>query len=163
MSKECPCRIAVIPGDGIGKEVVHEGLRVLEALSKRFGIRFQFDHFDFASCDDYFLHGKMVPDDWKSLIGIAPVGNINPDMRFPSLFEPVHGSALDITGQWIANPVGQIWSAALMLDHLGEYAAAAAIVQAIETVLAQKHLRTRDLGGPADSVTCGKAIADALR
>ncbi|KPF83701.1 tartrate dehydrogenase [alpha proteobacterium AAP38] len=358
MSKERPYRIAVIPGDGIGKEVVPEGLRVLEAVSARFGIRFQFDHFDFASCDYYFQHGKMMPDDWKSqigghdaiffgavgwpatvpdhvslwgsliqfrrefdqyvnlrpvrlmpgvesplagrkpgdidfyvvrentegeyssiggrifpgtdrevvmqetvmtrigtdrilkyafdlarrrdrkhltsatksngiaitmpywderveamannypdvrwdkyhidilaahfvqhpdwfdvvvasnlfgdilsdlgpactgTIGIAPAGNINPDGRFPSLFEPVHGSAPDIAGQWIANPVGQIWSAALMLDHLGEYAAGAAIVTAIEKVLAQKHLRTRDLGGPADTVTCGKAIADALR
>ncbi|MBP7335240.1 tartrate dehydrogenase [Niveispirillum sp.] len=357
MSKQSPYRIAVIPGDGIGKEVVPEGLRVLDAVCERFDIRFQFDHFDFASCDYYLQHGKMMPDNWKALIGghdaiffgavgwpatvpdhvslwgsliqfrrefdqyvnlrpvrlmpgvesplanrkpgdidfyvvrentegeyssiggrifpgtdrevvmqetvmtrigtdrilkyafdlaqrrekkhltsatksngiaitmpywderveamathypdvrwdkyhidilaahfvqhpdwfdvvvasnlfgdilsdlgpactgtigIAPAGNINPDGRFPSLFEPVHGSAPDIAGQGIANPVGQIWSAALMLDHLGEYAAGAAIVRAIETVLAQPHLRTRDLGGTADTITCGKAIADAL-
>jgi tartrate dehydrogenase/decarboxylase/D-malate dehydrogenase len=70
-------------------------------------------------------------------IGIAPAGNINPERAFPSVFEPVHGSAPDIAGQGVANPVGQIWSAALMLDHLGERQAAAAIVAAIETVLAQ--------------------------
>lgn len=356
-NKQRPYRIAVVPGDGIGKEVVPEGLRVLNAVAERYGIAFQFDHFDFASCDYYLQHQKMMPDDWKQqigghdaiffgavgwpatvpdhvslwgsliqfrrefdqyvnlrpvrlmpgvpsplagrqpgdidfyvvrentegeysaiggrifpgtdrevvmqetvmtrigtdrilkyafdlaqrrerkhltsatksngiaitmpywderveamatsypdvrwdkyhidilaahfvqhpdwfdvvvatnlfgdilsdlgpactgTIGIAPAGNINPDGRFPSLFEPVHGSAPDIAGQGIANPVGQIWSAALMLDHLGEYAAGAAIVAAIETVLAQPHLRTRDLGGPADTITCGKAIAAAI-
>jgi tartrate dehydrogenase/decarboxylase/D-malate dehydrogenase len=351
-------RIAVIQGDGIGKEVVPEGLRVLEAVTQRYGVRFQFDHFDFASCDYYLQHGKMMPDDWKDrigghdaiffgavgwpatvpdhvslwgslilfrrefdqyvnlrpvrlmpgvpsplvgrqpgdidfyvvrentegeyssiggrifpgtarevvmqetvmtrigtdrilkyafdlaqrrekkhltsatksngiaitmpywderveamaahypevrwdkyhidilaahfvqhpdwfdvvvasnlfgdilsdlgpactgTIGIAPAGNINPDRTFPSLFEPVHGSAPDIAGKGIANPVGQIWSASLMLGHLGEYEAAAAIVSAIETVLAQPDLRTRDLGGPADTVACGTAIAEAVR
>lgn len=351
-------RIAVIPGDGIGKEVVPEGLRVLDAVTQRFGVRFQFDHFDFASCDYYLQHGKMMPDDWKDrigghdaiffgavgwpatvpdhvslwgsliqfrrefdqyvnlrpvrlmpgvpsplagrtpgdidfyvvrentegeyssigghifpgtdrevvmqetvmtrigtdrilkyafdlaqrrekkhltsatksngiaitmpywdsrveamaahypdvrwdkyhidilaahfvqhpdwfdvvvasnlfgdilsdlgpactgTIGIAPAGNINPSRTFPSLFEPVHGSAPDIAGKGIANPVGQIWSAALMLDHLGEYQAAETIVSAIETVLAQPELRTRDLGGAADTVTCGTAIAQVVR
>ncbi|WP_415015736.1 isocitrate/isopropylmalate family dehydrogenase, partial [Brevundimonas sp.] len=96
-------------------------------------------------------------------IGIAPAGNIDPERRFPSLFEPVHGSAPDIAGQGIANPVGQIWSAALMLDHLGEPEAAAAVVRAIEAVLAQPQLRTPDLGGPADTAACGQAIAAALR
>ncbi|MFD1703142.1 tartrate dehydrogenase [Methylopila henanensis] len=95
-------------------------------------------------------------------IGIAPSGNINPERKHPSLFEPVHGSAPDIAGQGIANPIGQIWSAAMMLDHLGEKDAGAAIVKAIETVLADERLRTRDLGGTADTVTCGKAVADAL-
>lgn len=95
-------------------------------------------------------------------IGIAPAGNINPERRFPSLFEPVHGSAPDIAGRWIANPVGQIWAASLMLDHLGEHEAGAAIVSAIERVLAEPGLRTADLGGPLGTVDCGKAIADAL-
>jgi tartrate dehydrogenase/decarboxylase/D-malate dehydrogenase len=95
-------------------------------------------------------------------IGIAPAANINPERKFPSLFEPVHGSAPDIAGQGVANPVGQIWSAAMMLDHLGETEAAAAMVAAIETVLAQAPLRTRDLGGRADTEACGKAIADAI-
>jgi len=350
-------RIAVIAGDGIGNEVVPEGLRVLEAVSARFGLRFQFDHFDFASCDYYLKHGQMMPDDWKAqigghdaiffgavgwpakvpdhvslwgsliqfrrefdqyvnlrpvklmpgvpsplanrkpgdidfmvvrentegeyssiggrifpgtdrevvmqetvmtrigidrvlrfafelaqrrekrhltsatksngisitmpywderveamapgypdvrwdkyhidiltahfvqhpdwfdvvvasnlfgdilsdlgpactgTIGIAPAGNINPERHFPSLFEPVHGSAPDIAGEGMANPIGQIWAAAMMLDHLGEPAAAAAIVSAIETVLAEPKLRTRDLGGAANTRECGAAIADAI-
>src|SRR5215471_12110577 len=95
-------------------------------------------------------------------IGIAPSGNINPERNFPSVFEPVHGSAPDIYGQGIANPIGQIWSGAMMLDHLGEPEAAKAIVSAIEKVLADPKLRTRDLKGSADTTTCGKAVMDAL-
>ena len=95
-------------------------------------------------------------------IAVAPSGNINPEGLFPSLFEPVHGSAPDIAGQGIANPVGQIWSAAMMLDHLGEHEAARAIEQAIETVLKEPKLRTGDLKGPASTQICGKAIADVL-
>ncbi|MCB2100180.1 MAG: tartrate dehydrogenase [Rhodobacterales bacterium] len=349
--------IAVIAGDGIGKEVMPEGLRALEAAAKRFGLDLRFDEFDFACCDYYLKHGEMMPEDWKDrigghdaiffgavgwpetvpdhislwgsliqfrrqfdqyvnlrparlmpgvpcplagrqpgeidfwivrentegeyssvggrmyadtereivlqetvmsrfgvdrvlryafdlaqrrprrhltsatksngiaitmpywdervvamaeqypdvtwdkyhidiltaqfvmnpdrfdvvvasnlfgdilsdlgpactgTIGIAPAGNINPERDFPSLFEPVHGSAPDIAGQGIANPVGQIWSGAMMLDHLGHGEAAAAMVAAIERVLAEPALRTRDLGGTADTVACGKAVADAL-
>ncbi len=95
-------------------------------------------------------------------IGIAPSGNINPDRTHPSLFEPVHGSAPDIAGQGVANPVGQIWSGAMMLEHLGEREAAAEIVAAIERALAEDRLRTRDLKGAADTATCGAAIADML-
>lgn len=95
-------------------------------------------------------------------IGIAPSGNINPDRTHPSLFEPVHGSAPDIAGMGIANPVGQIWSAAMMLDHLGETEAAGAIVKAVETVLAVPAGRTGDLKGSANTVECGKAIAAEL-
>lgn len=350
-------RLAVIPGDGIGKEVVPEGVRVLEAAAKRFGFSLHCDAFPFASCDYYRDHGRMMPEDWKEqigshdaiffgavgwpetvpdhvslwgsliqfrrefdqyvnlrpvrlmpgvpsplvgrkpgdidffvvrentegeyssiggrifpdtereivvqetvmtrigvdrvlryafelarsrekkhltsatksngiaitmpywderveamgqhypdvrrdkyhidiltahfvlnpdrfdvvvasnlfgdilsdlgpactgTIGIAPSGIINPERHFPSVFEPVHGSAPDIAGLGVANPIGQIWSAAMMLDHLGEYEAGAAILAAIETVLSEEKLRTRDLGGPADTITCGKAIADAL-
>jgi tartrate dehydrogenase/decarboxylase/D-malate dehydrogenase len=78
------------------------------------------------------------------------------------VFEPVHGSAPDIAGQGIANPIGQIWSGAMMLEHLGEQEAAGAIVHAIERVLGEKTLRTRDLGGNADTVACGKSVADAI-
>ena len=350
-------RIAVIPGDGIGREVVPEGARVLQAAASQFGFTLQLDEFDFASCDYYLRHGKMLPDDWKQqigghdaiffgavgwpekvpdhislwgslilfrrefdqyvnlrpvrlmpgvpcplagrkpgdidffvvrentegeyssiggrifpgterevvvqetvmtrigvdrildfafnlaqrrpkkhltsatksngisitmpfwderveavskafpsvawdkyhidiltahfvlnpdrfdvvvasnlfgdilsdlgpacsgTIGIAPSGNINPEGRFPSLFEPVHGSAPDIAGQGIANPIGQVWSAAMMLDHLGEPEAAAAVLKAIETTLVDKSLCTRDVGGTADTATAGKAIAAAL-
>jgi tartrate dehydrogenase/decarboxylase / D-malate dehydrogenase len=95
-------------------------------------------------------------------IGIAPSGNINPERKFPSVFEPVHGSAPDIAGQGIANPVGQIWSGAMMLEHLGETEAANAIVAAIQKVLPEPKLRTRDLQGTADTVACGKAITAAL-
>ena len=350
-------RIAVIPGDGIGKEVVPEGVRALEAAAKKYHLDLRFDDFEFASCDYYAKHGRMMPEDWKAqigghdaiffgavgwpetvpdhvslwgslilfrrefdqyvnlrpvrlmpgvpcplagrqpgdidflvvrentegeyssiggrifegterevciqetvmtrygidrvleyafelarqrdkkhltsatksngiaitmpfwdervaamaerypdiacdkyhidilaahfvlnpdrfdvvvasnlfgdilsdlgpactgTIGIAPAANINPERVHPSLFEPVHGSAPDIAGQGIANPVGQIWTAAMMLEHLGHVEAANAIVRAIETVLAEESLRTRDLGGKADMLTCGKAIADAI-
>jgi tartrate dehydrogenase/decarboxylase/D-malate dehydrogenase len=350
-------RIAVIPGDGIGKEVVPEGVRVLEAAAAKYGFDLQLDHFDFACADYYAKHGKMMPDDWKEKIGshdaiyfgavgwpatvpdhvslwgslvlfrrefdqyvnlrpvrlmpgvpcplagkvpgdidfyvvrentegeysaiggrmfngtereivmqetvltrygvdrilrfafelaarrgkkhltaatksngiaitmpywderveamaqnypdikwdkyhidilaaqfvlhpewfdvvvasnlfgdilsdlgpactgtiaIAPAGNINPERKFPSLFEPVHGSAPDIAGKGVANPIGQIWSGAMMLEHLGEVDAARAMVKAIEAVLAEAALRTRDLGGKANTVECGKAVAAAL-
>ena len=350
-------RIAVIPGDGIGREVVPEGVRVLEKAASRHGFSLQLDWFDFASCDYYAKHGQMMPDDWKSqigshdaiffgavgwpaivpdhvslwgsllmfrrefdqyinlrpvrlmpgvtsplagrkpgdidffvvrentegeyssvggrmyggtdreiviqetvmsrhgidrvlkyafelsrrrprrrltsatksngisitmpywderveemaknypdvtwdkfhidiltahfvlhpdwfdvvvasnlfgdilsdlgpactgTIGIAPSGNINPEAKCPSLFEPVHGSAPDIAGQGVANPIGQIWSGAMMLDHLGETEAAAEIVAGIERVLAEKTLRTRDLGGNAGTETCGKAVEEAI-
>ncbi len=95
-------------------------------------------------------------------IGIAPSGNINPEGKFPSLFEPVHGSAPDIAGKGIANPVGQIWAGAMMLEHLGHEDAAQAIVSAIETVLADPATRTGDLGGSADTVACGDAVVGVL-
>ncbi|MEW6097580.1 MAG: tartrate dehydrogenase [Pseudomonadota bacterium] len=358
-------RIAVIPGDGIGKEVMPEGLRVLDAAARRFGIGVAFDHFDFSSWDYYERHGQMLPDDWKDrigghdaiyfgavgwpekipdhvslwgsllkfrrefdqyvnlrparlmpgirsplvrrdgserqpgeidmlivrentegeyssiggrmfegterevviqetvmtrtgvdrvlryafelaqsrpkkhltsatksngisitmpywderveamareypevrvdkfhidiltahfvqrpehfdvvvasnlfgdilsdlgpactgTIGIAPSANLNPDKRFPSLFEPVHGSAPDIAGRHIANPIGQIWSGALMLDFLGHRQAHDAIVRAIEQVLdpASGGPRTPDLGGSARTEDLGRAIAEAVR
>ena len=349
-------RIAVLPGDGIGKEVVPEGLRVLEAAATRFDIPLHFDHFDFASCDYYARHGVMMPADWKDRIGghdaiffgavgwpetvpdhislwgsllqmrrefdqyinlrpvrlmpgvpcplagrkpgdidfyvvrentegeyssvggkmfpgtdrefvlqesvftrtgvdrvlryafelarrrprqkltsatksngifismpywderveamraqypdvavdkfhidiltahfvrnphwfdvvvasnlfgdilsdlgpactgtiaIAPSGNINPEGRFPSLFEPVHGSAPDIYGKGVANPIGQIWCAAMMLDHLGFGAAHDAILGAIETVTAEGP-RTPDMGGTAGTGDVGRAIAQVV-
>ena len=350
-------RIAVIPGDGIGTEVMPEGLRALEAVAKKFDLTLQFDHFDFSSWDYYERHGKMLPDDWKDqigghdaiffgavgwpdkvpdhvslwgsllkfrrefdqyinlrparlmpgvpsplanrqpgeidmwivrentegeyssvggkmyegtereivmqetvmsrhgvdrvlryafelakktkrqkltsatksngisitmpywderveamandypevemdkyhidiltaqfvmnpdrfdvvvasnlfgdilsdlapactgTIGIAPSANINPDGTFPSLFEPVHGSAPDIAGKGIANPIGQVWSGAMMLDHLGHADAAACILEAIEKVLADPASRTADLGGQATTEQCGRAIVEAI-
>ncbi len=350
-------RIAVIPGDGIGKEVVPEGLRVLEAAGTRFGLAFEFEHFDW-NCDYYVKHGRMMPEDWfetlsrfdaifygavgwpatvpdhvslwgsliqfrrgfdqyvnmrpcrlmpgiptplanrkpgdidfvvvrentegeyssvggrmyegtdreivfqesvfsrkgvdrilkfafelarkrrakhvtsatKSngiaitmpfwderfraacaqypdiradqyhidiltahfvrqpqifdvvvgsnlfgdilsdlgpavcgTIGIAPSANINPERAYPSLFEPVHGSAPDIAGKGIANPIGQIWCAALMLDHLGHPDVGAAIVNTIERLLADPSApRTGDIGGRAKTVDVGRAIAAAI-
>ena len=358
-------RIAVIAGDGIGTEVMPEGLRVLEAAATKFGIGLQFDHFDFSSCDYYERHGKMLPDDWKEqigghdaiyfgavgwpdkvpdhislwgsllmfrrefdqyvnvrparlmpgvrapvvrrdgsprepgeidmvivrentegeyssiggrmyagtereivvqetvmsrigvdrvlrhafeiarsrpkkhltsatksngiaitmpywderveamakeypdvkvdkfhidiltahfvqrpdffdvvvgsnlfgdilsdlgpactgTIGIAPSANLNPTRRHPSLFEPVHGSAPDIAGQGIANPIGQIWCGAMMLDFLGHREAHDAIMRAIEACLApgSDAPRTRDLGGQASTSDLGKAIAASVQ
>lgn len=357
-------RVAVIAGDGIGQEVMPEGLRVLEAAASRFNIDLHFDHFDFSSCDYFERHGKMLPDDWKDqiggheaiyfgavgwpdkvpdhislwgslllfrrefdqyvnirpaklmpgvtapvvrrdgsprvageidmvivrentegeyssiggrmypgtereivvqetvmsrigvdrvlryafevarsrpkkhltsatksngiaitmpywdervaemakqypdvrvdkfhidiltahfvqrpdffdvvvgsnlfgdilsdlgpactgTIGIAPSANLNPDRTHPSLFEPVHGSAPDIAGRQIANPIGQIWCGAMMLDFLGHRAAHDAVMQAIETVLAPGSgaPRTPDLGGSAQTSDVGKAIEQAL-
>ncbi|MFP5353780.1 MAG: isocitrate/isopropylmalate family dehydrogenase, partial [Gemmatimonadota bacterium] len=97
-------------------------------------------------------------------IGIAPSANINPERRFPSLFEPVHGSAPDIAGRGIANPIGMIWSGALMFEHLGHPEAAADVVAAIERVLADPLApRTPDLGGTATTVELGAAITAAVR
>ena len=349
-------KIAVIPGDGIGVEVVPEGIRVLDAAARKFGFGLQYDHFDFASCDYYLAHGAMMPEDWKrqigahdaiffgavgwpgkvpdhislwgslllfrrefdqyvnlrpvrlmpgvpsplanrkpgdidfyvvrentegeyssiggrafpgtdrevviqesiftrvgvdrvlkyafelaqrrpkkhltsatksngifismpywderlaemaknypgvqvdkfhvdiltahfvrnphwfdvvvasnlfgdilsdlgpactGTIGIAPSANINPERKFPSLFEPVHGSAPDIAGKGIANPIGQIWSGAMMLDHLGYREAHDAIVSAIEHVTAHGP-RTPDMGGAASTADVGRAVAEAL-
>ena len=95
-------------------------------------------------------------------IGVAPSGNINPEGDFPSLFEPVHGSAPDIAGKGIANPVGQIWAGAMMLDHLGFADAASCMTDAINVALAQDTWRTGDLGGQANTESCGKAIAKLI-
>ena len=95
-------------------------------------------------------------------IGIAPSANIDPTHTFPSMFEPVHGSAPDIAGRGIANPIGQIWSGAMMLDHLGHPDAATAIVTAIETVLEEPGFHTPDLGGKANTKELGTAIAQAV-
>lgn len=94
-------------------------------------------------------------------IGIAPSANINPEHEFPSMFEPVHGSAPDIAGQNIANPIGQIWSGAMLLEHLGHADAAAAVLDAVETVLVGGP-RTRDIGGNASTQDVGAAIAAAI-
>ena len=95
-------------------------------------------------------------------IGIAPSANINPERAFPSMFEPVHGSAPDIAGRGIANPIGQIWSGAMMLEHLGHADAARAIERAIEAVLADPAALTPDMGGSATTQALGTRIADAV-
>jgi len=94
-------------------------------------------------------------------IGIAPSANLNPERRYPSMFEPVHGSAPDIAGKGVANPVGQIWSGAMMLDHLGHPAAATELVAAIEDVLSAG-VRTPDLGGSATTEQITAAVLEAL-
>ncbi|MDO5628399.1 MAG: tartrate dehydrogenase [Mobilicoccus sp.] len=95
-------------------------------------------------------------------IGMAPCGNVNPEREHPSMFEPVHGSAPDIAGQGIANPLGAIWTASLMLDHLGEDQAAADIMAAMTRLLAEDGPRTADIGGAADTAETTKALIDLL-
>lgn len=95
-------------------------------------------------------------------IGIAPAANLNPARDFPSMFEPVHGSAPDIAGRGIANPIGAIWTAAMMLDHLGHPEAAAEVENAIAAVLAAREVRTPDLGGTATTTTFTQAVLDAV-
>jgi len=122
-------------------------------------------HFDVVVASNLF--GDILSDlgpACTGTIGIAPSANLNPTRRFPSLFEPVHGSAPDIAGRGVANPIGQIWSAALMLDFLGHRAAHDAIVSAIEAVLGSGSdaPRTPDLGGKAGTRDVGAAIAQAI-
>jgi tartrate dehydrogenase/decarboxylase/D-malate dehydrogenase len=111
------------------------------------------------------LFGDILSDLGPALagsLGIAPSANLNPERDFPSMFEPVHGSAPDIAGQGIANPIGQIWSGAMMLDHLGHPEAARAVEHAIATVLAEGGPRTPDLGGNATTAEVGRAISDVI-
>jgi tartrate dehydrogenase/decarboxylase/D-malate dehydrogenase len=111
------------------------------------------------------LFGDILSDLGAAVVGsmgLAPSANLNPERECPSLFEPVHGSAPDIAGKGVANPVAQIWSGAMMLEHLGEKQAAASIVAAIERTLGERTLRTRDLGGNADTTACGKAVAEMV-
>jgi tartrate dehydrogenase/decarboxylase/D-malate dehydrogenase len=95
-------------------------------------------------------------------LGVAPSASLNPERKLPSMFEPVHGSAPDIAGRGIANPIGQILSGALMVHHLGYPEAARAIEKAVEVAVAERNIKTRDLGGEASTQQMGKAIADLV-
>ncbi len=163
--------------NGIGITMPYWDERVVAMAEKYPGVRWDKYHIDILTAQfvlnpDRFdvvvasnLFGDILSDlgpACTGTIGVAPSGNINPERRFPSLFEPVHGSAPDIAGQGIANPVGQIWSAAMMLEHFGEMKAAAAILAAIEKTLSTPAFRTRDLKGTASTEACGKAVADAV-
>ncbi len=111
------------------------------------------------------LHADILSDLAAALagsLGIGPTANLNPERRFPSMFEPIHGSAFDITGKGIANPVGTFWSGQMMLEHLGEPAAAARLMQAIETAMADPGLHTPDLGGTATTVQVTDAVCRLL-
>jgi tartrate dehydrogenase/decarboxylase/D-malate dehydrogenase len=111
------------------------------------------------------LHADILSDLAAALsgsLGIAPTANLNPERKYPSMFEPIHGSAFDITGKGVANPVATFWTAVLMLEHLGENAAAQRLMRAIESVTA-KGIHTPDLGGTASTVDVTRATCDALR
>ncbi len=122
------------------------------------------DWFDVVVASNLF--GDILSDLGPALagsIGIAPSGNINPGKDHPSMFEPVHGSAPDIAGRGVANPVGQIWSGAMMLDHLGHGDAASSIERAVAEVLADRAYHTPDLGGRASTAEVTRAVISALR
>ncbi|HBL66698.1 MAG TPA: tartrate dehydrogenase [Achromobacter sp.] len=111
------------------------------------------------------LHADILSDLAAALagsLGIAPTGNIDPERRYPSMFEPIHGSAFDIMGQGLANPVGTFWSVVMLLEHLGETDAAARLMQAIERVTATPALHTRDLGGQARTDDVTEAVCAQL-
>ena len=111
------------------------------------------------------LHADILSDLAAALagsLGIAPTGNIDPERRYPSMFEPIHGSAFDIMGKGLANPVGTFWSVVMLLEHLGEDAAAKRVMAAIEAVTANPSLHTGDLGGKATTVQVTKAVCDYL-
>jgi tartrate dehydrogenase/decarboxylase / D-malate dehydrogenase len=111
------------------------------------------------------LHADILSDLAAALagsLGIAPTGNINPERTFPSMFEPIHGSAFDIMGKGVANPIGTFWSAAMMLEHLGEKAAADRLMQAIERVTADPRFHTPDLGGKARTADVTAAVVEAI-
>lgn len=112
------------------------------------------------------LHADILSDLAAALagsLGIAPTGNIDPERRFPSMFEPIHGSAFDIMGKGLANPVGTFWSVVMLLEHLGEVEAAASVMRAIEQVTATPTLHTRDLGGVATTADVTNAVVQLLQ
>jgi tartrate dehydrogenase/decarboxylase/D-malate dehydrogenase len=111
------------------------------------------------------LFGDILTDICAAVtgsLGLAPSANLNPERRYPSLFQGVHGSAPDIAGQGVANPIAILWSTALMLEHLGEGESAAALMRAIERVLADGRIRTPDLGGTSTTREMGEAIRRAV-
>ena len=111
------------------------------------------------------LHADILSDLAAALsgsLGIAPTANLNPERQFPSMFEPIHGSAFDIAGKGIANPVATFWTAVLMLEHLGEAAAAASLMAATEAVIASG-VMTADLGGSANTAQVTRAVCERLQ
>ena len=111
------------------------------------------------------LHADILSDLAAALagsLGIAPTGNIDPERRYPSMFEPIHGSAFDIMGKGLANPIGTFWSVVMLLEHLGEIDAAKQVMAAIESVTSSPSLHTRDLGGSATTADVTKAVCDFL-
>src|SRR5579863_2330447 len=146
--KRMAFKIAVIEGDGIGAtDQYHIDIMAARLVGRPAS-------FDVVVASNLF--GDILSDLGPAVtgtIGIAPSANLNPEHRFPSMFEPVHGSAPDIAGKNIANPIGAIWSGALMLDHLGATEAAEAIIGAIERVLASGENLTRDMGGTASTTS----------
>jgi tartrate dehydrogenase/decarboxylase / D-malate dehydrogenase len=150
---------------------------VRERAGRRPGVQWDSEHIDALAAKlvldpgrfDVIVASNLFGDILSDLaaavagsIGIAPSGNLDPTRTYPSMFEPVHGSAPDIAGQGVANPVGAVWSAAMLLDHLGHPRAAADVLAAITTTLADAGSRTRDLGGTASTEEATEALVAAL-
>jgi tartrate dehydrogenase/decarboxylase/D-malate dehydrogenase len=160
-------RHAMVMWDEIAQEVsrgfpdVHWDKELVDAMTARMVNRP-------ASIDTVVatnLHADILSDLAAALagsLGIAPTGNIDPERRYPSMFEPIHGSAFDIMGKGLANPLGTFWSCVMLLEHLGEPAAAARLMRAIEAVTANPALHTRDLGGKALTEQVTHAVCQAL-
>jgi len=163
--------------NGIFHSMPYWDERFAAAAARHPGVRTAQYHIDiltahFVQHPDWFdvvvgsnLFGDILSDLGAAIagsIGVAPSANINPDRTAPSMFEPVHGSAPDIAGKGVANPVAAVWSTAMMLDHLGVPEAARAIERAIDTVLAEPRLRTRDLGGRATTRETTEALVQAV-
>jgi isocitrate/isopropylmalate dehydrogenase len=146
MSKENTYRIAAIPGDGVGPEIVPAGIKVLDAAAGQFGFGLKYEEFSYGA-GYYKKTGEFMPEDALDV--------------YPSMFEPIHGSAPDIAGRGIANPIGAIWSGAIMLEHLGEEMAAESIVRAIEKTVAQGVLPV-DLGGSAKTAQITDTVVKNL-
>src|ERR1700723_2813952 len=149
-------RHAMVMWDEIGAEIAREFADVtsdkmlVDAMTMRMTIKPESLDTIVASN----LHADILSDLAAALagsLGIAPTANLNPERRFPSMFEPIHGSAFDIAGEGVANPIGSFWTASLMLEHLGEKAAAGVLMRAIERVTADPDLHPPDLGGKANT------------
>jgi tartrate dehydrogenase/decarboxylase/D-malate dehydrogenase len=161
-------RHAMVMWDEIAREVASEFADVtwdkmlVDAMTMRMVMRPQ-------SLDTIVatnLHADILSDLAAALagsLGIAPTANLNPERTFPSMFEPIHGSAFDIMGKGVANPVGTFWSAVMMLEHLGEKPAAERLMRAIERVTADKRFHTPDLGGTARTADVTAAVIDAIQ
>jgi len=147
----------------VGSEIIYQGLRriakdkpVVAVIS---GMGASGGYIAALGADRIYARDNSL----TGSIGVAPSGNINPERKFPSMFEPVHGSAPDIAGKGIANPIGQIWSGAMMVRHLGYPEAAEAIERAIAASLVEGGPRTKDLGGNGDTKTVGAAIEQLVK
>jgi tartrate dehydrogenase/decarboxylase / D-malate dehydrogenase len=160
-------RHAMVMWDEIAAEIAHEFSDVtwdkmlVDAMTMRMVMRPQ--TIDTVVATN--LHADILSDLAAALagsLGIAPTANLNPEREFPSMFEPIHGSAFDIMGKGIANPIGTLWSAVMMLDHLGEKAAGARLMRAIERVTADTRFHTPDLGGKARTAEVTAAVVDAI-
>jgi tartrate dehydrogenase/decarboxylase / D-malate dehydrogenase len=156
-------RHAMVMWDEIGAEVAREfpdvtwDKMLVDAMTMRMTLKPESLDTIVASN----LHADILSDLAAALagsLGIAPTANLNPERRFPSMFEPIHGSAFDIVGKGIANPIGSFWTGAMMLEHLGEKRAAERLMRAVERVTADPSLHTPDLGGKATT----RAVTDAM-